>query len=183
MLDGGQALERFLPGEDARRAEAIFAGEQVVNLEADAVEGRLPPGIAGHDEGEVVDEVRRVLPEQAALLERLHDEGDVALLEIADAAVDQLGGAAGGAFAEILVLEQQTSKPRVAASTATPTPVAPPPMMTMSHGSVRALARASMFSRFMHCSWFFSRCRGGLRLVRPVVFAALFLRSSVPASR
>jgi hypothetical protein len=42
-----------------------------------------------------------------------------------------------------------TSNPRVVASTAIPMPVAPPPMMTMSHGAVRASTRASISSRFM----------------------------------
>jgi hypothetical protein len=37
------------------------------------------------------DEMRRVLPQQSALLQRLHHERDVALLEIAHAAVHQLG--------------------------------------------------------------------------------------------
>ena len=57
--------------------------------------------------GEIVHEVRRILAQQAALLQRLHHQRDVALLQIAHAAVDQLGGAAGGRFAEVFALEQQ----------------------------------------------------------------------------
>ena len=54
-----------------------------------------------------MDEVRCVLAKQAALFEGFHDEGDVALFEIADAAVDELGAAAGGAFAEVLCFEEE----------------------------------------------------------------------------
>ena len=106
-VDAGQALERFLLREELRGAEAVFAGEHLVELEADAVEGAFPPGVAGDDERRVRDEVRRVLAQEAALLQRLHHERDVALLEVAHAAVDELGRAAGGAFAEVVLLEQQ----------------------------------------------------------------------------
>src|SRR4051794_36533596 len=44
---------------------------------------------------------------------------------------------------------RQTEYPRDAASTATPTPVAPPPMTAMSHGQSRASNRASEVLRFI----------------------------------
>ena len=43
----------------------------------------------------------------APFAQRLEYEHDVALLEVAHAAVDELRGAAGGAFGEILALEQR----------------------------------------------------------------------------
>ena len=49
----------------------------------------------------------RVLPQEPPLLERLHHQRDVALLEVAHAAVHELGGAARRALAEIALLEQQ----------------------------------------------------------------------------
>ena len=101
-----QPLQSLFLGEKLRCAKAIFAGEQVVELEADAVEGRLPPGVIGHDESEIVDEVRRVLAKQAAFFQRRHHERDIALLEIAHAAMDELGAAAAGALAEVVRLEQ-----------------------------------------------------------------------------
>ena len=52
-------------------------------------------------------DVRRVLQQQTALFERLHDESDVALLEVADSAVSEFRAAAGGAFAEVALLEEQ----------------------------------------------------------------------------
>ena len=53
-----------------------------------------------------MNEVGGILTENAALLQRFHDEGHVALLEVAHAAVDQLGGAAGGALAEVALLDE-----------------------------------------------------------------------------
>src|SRR5882724_7194108 len=49
----------------------------------------------------------RVLQKQSALLERFHNQPDIALLQIANAAVCQLGAATGSAFAEITLFEQQ----------------------------------------------------------------------------
>src|ERR1700688_2183793 len=80
--------QRFFFGEDARGSEAVFAGEELIELE-------------------VVDDVRGILQEQAALFESFHDQADVALLEVADSAVGEFGAAAGGSFAEVALLEEQ----------------------------------------------------------------------------
>ncbi len=48
-----------------------------------------------------------VLEEQAALLERLHHQRYVALFQVTDAAVNQLGAAAGSSFAEVALLQQE----------------------------------------------------------------------------
>ena len=97
-----------------------------------------------------MNEVRGVAAAKAALAQRLHDQRQIAVLEIAHAAVDELSAAARRALAEIAVAPgASTSKPRAAASTATPTPVAPPPTMTMSHGFAAVAGRASMAERFM----------------------------------
>ena len=82
-------------------------GEQVVELQAGAIERRLPPVVVRHHEAEIADQVRRVLQQQAALVQRLHHQPNVALLQVAHAAVHQLGAAAGRAFAEVALLQQQ----------------------------------------------------------------------------
>ena len=102
----GKALKSLLFAEQLRRAEPVLAGKQVVELEADAIERRFPPGVVGNNEGEVVHQVRSVLAQQAALFQRRHDQRNVALFEIAHAAVHQLGAAAAGAFAEIVSLDK-----------------------------------------------------------------------------
>src|SRR6185436_12201655 len=81
--------------------------EDVVELQPQAVEGRFPPVVIGHDEGEVAHQVRRIPPQDAALLQGFHHQRDVSLFEIANAAVHQLGAAAGSPLAEIAALEQQ----------------------------------------------------------------------------
>src|SRR6185436_15056766 len=47
------------------------------------------------------------LPEQSALLERLHHQRNVALFEVAHAAVHELGASARRALAEVVLLEEQ----------------------------------------------------------------------------
>ncbi len=106
-LDRRQPLERLRFGEEPRRAEAFLARQQVVEAESDAVKRRLPPVVAGHHERNVVHQVRRVAAQDAALTQRLEHQRDVALAQVADAAVNQLGGAARGALGEVALLEQQ----------------------------------------------------------------------------
>ena len=62
--------------------------------------------VAGDDEGKAVDEVGGIADEEAALAEGFEDEGDVALLEVADAAVDELGALAAGAAAKVAALDE-----------------------------------------------------------------------------
>ncbi len=57
-----------------------------------------------------MDQVRRVLAKQAALFESGHDQRYVALLQVTDAAMHELGGAAAGAFAEVVRLYQDDVK-------------------------------------------------------------------------
>ena len=107
LLERRDALEHLLARQDPRAGEAVAAGQHVVDAHADAVEGRLPPQVVGHDEREVADEVRRVLQQQPPLVERLHHERHVALLQVAHAAVHQLRRPARGPLAEVALLEQQ----------------------------------------------------------------------------
>ena len=51
--------------------------------------------------------MRRVLAQQSALFQRLHDQREVALLQVAHAAVHQLGAAAGSAFPEVALFQQK----------------------------------------------------------------------------
>ena len=60
-LDRGKALQRLLARKNPRCAEAILAGEKVVELQSDAIKGRLPPIVIGHDESQIADQVRGVL--------------------------------------------------------------------------------------------------------------------------
>jgi len=67
--------------------------------------------IAGHDEVQRVDKVRRVAQQQATLVQRLAHESDVALLQVAEAAVDELRASAGSPLGEIALLHQRCLQP------------------------------------------------------------------------
>src|SRR5208283_542442 len=98
--------ERLFPGENARDAKSVLAGQQLIELQAQAVEGSFPPVVVRHNERQIVHDVRRVLQKQSALLERFHDQPNVALLQITHAAVCQLGAAAGRSLTEVALLKQ-----------------------------------------------------------------------------
>lgn len=90
QFDVRKPLQRLFARQKLRRPEPELAGEHVVELHADAVKGTVPPFVNRNDEGEVVRDVGRVLQEPAPLLQRLHDQRDVALLKVADAPMHEL---------------------------------------------------------------------------------------------
>ena len=110
-LDRGDASDGLLFREILRLPESILAGQNVVHTHPDAVERSLPPLVVGHHEREVTDEVGCIAPQDPAFLERLHDQGNVALLQIAHAPVDQLRGTARGSLAEVALLDQEDVVP------------------------------------------------------------------------
>ena len=87
-VDIGQFRERFLLGNGVRFAKAVFAGEQFIHFEADAIKRPLPPSVTRHDAGEFMHEMRRVVAQASALLQRLHHEQKYFLLKITHAAMD-----------------------------------------------------------------------------------------------
>ena len=81
--------------------------------------------------------------QQRALVQRLAHEREVALLEVAQAAVDQLARATRGAGARSRASRPaRRCRPRVAASSATPAPVTPPPTTSTSNASRSPAARS-----------------------------------------
>src|ERR1700689_2161427 len=79
-LDSGQPLQRVFPREQARFAKTIFAREQVIDLHTYAVERSFPPGIVGHDEAQIMDQMGSVLAQQSAFLQGFHHQRYVSLL-------------------------------------------------------------------------------------------------------
>ena len=71
----------------------------------------LVPALAlaqgGDDEGRRVDEVGRQADEQLALDQRLADEAEVEVAQVAKAAVDHLRGAARGADRVVVALDER----------------------------------------------------------------------------
>jgi hypothetical protein len=87
--------------QDVGRAHGGLAGEQVVDFEADSVERKIEPGVCRKGEGKRMHQMRSVAQHDRALVEGLVDEVDLSAGQVADAAVDQLGGAAGGGLGEV----------------------------------------------------------------------------------
>ena len=102
----GQAAQCFHAPEELRRAQASLARQRVIHLQADAVERRLPQLVRGHDEGQRLRQVRRAVEDVHALVQRLAHQVDVALRQVAHAAVHPFRGARRGALGEIVRLHQ-----------------------------------------------------------------------------
>ncbi len=108
-----EALERLAEPvvgeiEGAAARQPLARAQQIVKQQAEAQEHRRAP--SGHDRQQDArrpDDMRRHTQQHFALVERLAHQAEGAVLEIAQAAVDELGGGRGGAAAEIVHLDQQ----------------------------------------------------------------------------
>ncbi len=112
----------------------VDAGEGVVEEKARAhVEAVPHPVLEREQEGRGMDQVGGdLLHEQAALVQRLAHELDVEVLEITQPTVDELAGATRGTGREVAFSKRATDSPRLAASSAAPQPVTPPPTTSTS---------------------------------------------------
>ena len=105
-LGAGQQAQRFGAAQPFGTAQAGLAGQRVVHLQAGAVERRFPQLVRGHDEGQRLRKVRRAAQDVHALVQRLAHQVDVALRQVAHAAMHQFGGARAGALGEVVCLDQ-----------------------------------------------------------------------------
>ena len=81
---------------------------RVVEVEAHAHEAVGALAVeGGHDEGQRADEVRRQLDHELALEQRLAHEAEVEVLQVAQAAVDELARAAGGPRGVVGLLDER----------------------------------------------------------------------------
>jgi hypothetical protein len=111
------------------RAERLVGGESGAELE------QRRPRAGRHQHPARLREVRREPVQLLALERRLAHQGHVAQRQVAQAAMDQLGGAARGAGGEVAASTSATRSPRSAASRAMPAPVMPPPITSRSKRS------------------------------------------------
>ncbi len=94
--------------DGARRRQHLAAAEMVVDEQAEPQQQRrAPAGQRRQHETQRPDDVRRHAQQHLALGERLVHQPEGGMLEIAKAAVDQLGRGRGGAGGEIVLLDQQ----------------------------------------------------------------------------
>ena len=105
-LRGGQELLGLGAAEQFGLAQAGFACELVVQRQAQAIKRRFPPAVAGHDKGQGLGNMGRAVQHRGALAQGLAHQRNIALGQVAHAAVHQLGGARGGAFGKVLRLDQ-----------------------------------------------------------------------------
>ena len=105
--DAGQAGEGFIARQPVRGAQAGRSGQLVVQAQADPQLDLLDTAVAGHDELERRGHVRRVAQQGGTLGQCLAHQLDVALRQIANAAVDQLGATARGAACKVAAVDQR----------------------------------------------------------------------------
>jgi hypothetical protein len=87
-------------------------GHHVVHVEPDAEHAiRALPTEGRDDERQRLHQVRCQLHQQRALEQRLAHQPEVEVLEVAQAAVDQLRGAARGAGREVRLLDERHAVP------------------------------------------------------------------------
>ena len=86
----GQLLQRGFGGENFGAAKGQLAGEQLIYLEAEAIVGKGSIAVSRNDELLIVNQVRRISQHVAALSQGIRDQRQIELLEIANAAVDEL---------------------------------------------------------------------------------------------
>ncbi len=99
----GAAAQPRAPG-----SPPALDGHDVVEVQPDAGAAVGPLAVErGHDERQRVHEVRRERDQELALEQRLADEPEVEVLQVAQAAVDELGRAARGAGGVVRALDER----------------------------------------------------------------------------
>ena len=99
---GWHAFQHFVLVQNTDLADLQFAGQQVINPQAKAVIKFIDEVEGGNDEGLPAGEVRRISQQDTTLLQRLADQFDVALRQIANASMHKFGGTGGSALCEIV---------------------------------------------------------------------------------
>ena len=119
--------------EGARAGQPFATADVIIQEETEPQHPSGPQTLAVRKhEAERPDDVRGDGPQHFAFAKRLSDKAKFVVLQIAQAAVDQLCRPRGRTRCEIILLAKITDQPRPAASRAIPQPLMPPPMMAMS---------------------------------------------------
>jgi hypothetical protein len=93
-FDVRNSRKGLLAREDFRPSKIQPAGQGVVDFQPDSKKWPFPPFVTRNNKGEVMDKVRGVSMEQAALAQGFQDQGNIALFEITNAAVNEFRTAA-----------------------------------------------------------------------------------------
>ena len=104
--EGGVGLEPLVQPADAEAAGEVVHPHRRAERPGDPARDDAVPGQDRDQERQELDEVRRVAAQPLALVERLVDEADIALLEVAQPPVDELGALRRRAAGEVLGLDE-----------------------------------------------------------------------------
>ena len=117
LFEHGEALERLLGIDEAARLQVGAARQPVVELQAGEVVGDLQPVVQRRDDRQGVAEVRRDTQQHRPLVQSVAHEVELRavevldrLLQVAHAAVDELGAAAAGTAGEVSALDQRDTQ-------------------------------------------------------------------------
>ena len=111
--EGREVLERLGPAHPLVTLPDAHAAGQVVEPQGGQVGGghaavdHAVPAEQGDEEGEGRHQVRGVVQQSLALGQVLVHQAELALLEVPEPAVDQLGGLGGGPGGEVVLLHQR----------------------------------------------------------------------------
>ncbi len=100
-------LQHLLARQPPRLPKTQFAGHPVIDFEPDTIIGAFPPFVIGDDKGLVLDQVRRIAAKDPAFMQRFGHQFDIALLQIPDPAMDELGRTRRSSFGKIIFFHQQ----------------------------------------------------------------------------
>ena len=116
-VERGELVDRFVDADPVvTLADPETAGE-VVHPERAADQGREPPiqpsaaREHGYEEREHANEMRRVLERSLPFVEPLVDQAKLALVEVAETAVHELGAPRAGAGREVVAFDQRGAEP------------------------------------------------------------------------
>src|ERR1700722_6565364 len=85
--------------------------QEIIRLQSEAIEGNIPSSIARQNKSQVVNDMGSIMQKPIAFPKGFHHQTQSSLAEIAHAAVNQLGAAAGSAGSEVRSLEQKNRIP------------------------------------------------------------------------
>ena len=102
----GQELLRLARRQKLRGSQSGLTRQQVIGLQAGAVKRRFPPAVGRHHKRQRLRQVRRIAQQDAALVQRLVHQRNIALRQVAHTTVHQLGGARGRALGKVVRLQQ-----------------------------------------------------------------------------
>src|SRR6266404_961588 len=110
LFDRRQMANGFGLAQRFGGTEGELSGEPIVNSQTDCIKRNFPEAISRNHELERVYEVRGILQHQPSLMQGFPHQGDIALLQVANAAMSQFRRAARGSLCKICLFYKKGSK-------------------------------------------------------------------------